>query len=248
MAKLVGLELLDCIAKAESQGKSLQEQCLEADYVTHVGTADTQAFNDAIDRAKRHVEIVRTGSLHPFLLHGYTKAPVARQNKRLNALIEEFSSIVSLSYIDELEEDFMDNFDETGDPDCGIYEYDFGVFDSARSAKEYILEELDAGWWISYFEREKEVVVVNSCFKNEVLSLMGRIEERGGSDLLNKLVAEAIAKRYEGILTGPGLAVSTNIALREWERGDLVEWLGEGGDWKSFCLSLRSICGSELTD
>ena len=247
MARLIGLELLDCIAKAESQGKSWQEQCLEADYVTHIGTPDGQSFGDAVEKAKRHVEITRTGSLHPFLLHGYTKTPVSRQNKRLNALIEEFSSLVSLSYIDELEESFMENFDEIGDPDGEIYEYDFGAFDSQASAKEYVLEELDAGWWISYFERKKEAVEINSRFKNEALSLMGRIEERGGRDLLDKLIPEAIAKRFEGIFTGPGLVVSTNIAMREWERGDLIKWLDAAG-WKHFCLSLRRVCDNELTD
>jgi hypothetical protein len=248
MAKLVGLELLDCIAKAESQGKSWEEQCLEADYVTHVGTPNTQAFSDAVDKAKRHLEIIRAGSLHPFLSHGYTKTPVSRQNKRLNQIIEEFSSLVSLSYIDRLEEDFMDNFDEIGNPDGEMYEYDFGVFDSQESAKQYVLGELDAGWWISYFEGEKNTVLKNSGFKNEALSLMSRIKERGGSDLLNALVTEAIEKQYEGILTGPGLVVTTNIAMREWERGDLVKWLGEGGNWKHFCLSLRRVCENELSD
>ena len=166
MARLIGLELLDCIAKAESQGKSWEEQCLEADYVTHVGTPNTQAFSDAVDKAKRHLEIIGAGSLHPFLSHGYTKTPVSRQNKRLNQNIEEFSSLVSLSYIDRLEEGFMDNFDEIGNPDGEMYEYDFGVFDSQESAKQYVLGELDAGWWISYFEGEKNTVLKNSGFKN----------------------------------------------------------------------------------
>lgn len=139
----------------------------------------------------------------------------------------------------------MDSFDETGNPDGDIYEYDFGTFDSQGPAKEYILEELDADWWINYFEREKEAVEINSRLKDEALSLMGRIEERGGSDLLNKLVTEAITKRHEGILTGSGLAASTNIAMREWERGDLVKWLREGGDWKHFGPSLKRVCESE---
>lgn len=247
MAKLVSLELLDYIEKAELQGKSREAQCLEADYVTPQQTPNMADFNNAIDQAKRHVEIIRTGTIHPFLMHAYAKTPVTQKNKRLNSLIEEFSSLVSLVYIDSLEENFMDNFEETGDLDGELYEYSFGTFDGPASAKEYILKELDTDWWLNYFENEKEQVISDIGFKKEALSLMSQIEKQGGSDLLDQMVREAIAKRYEGILGEAGIAVSTDITIREWERGDLVKWLENAG-WKHFCLSLRKVAKNKLSD
>jgi hypothetical protein len=248
MERLSGLELLDCIAKAKSQGKSWQKQCIEAGYVNYGGKPDPQDFGMAVDRAEMHVEIIQAGGLHPFLLHGYSKTPVARQSKRLNAIIEEFSKLVSLSYIDGMEEDFMDNFDETGDPDGCTYEYEFGTFDSQTSAREYIVHQLEAGWWISYFENEMECFLLHSGFRGEALSLMARIEEQGGSDLLHKLIPEAMSKRFEGVVKEKGIEVSTLIVMREWECEDLVKWLGEGGSWESLCLSLRNVCEVELPD
>jgi hypothetical protein len=242
MAKLKSLELLNYIEGAVLNGKTLQEQCLDTGYRYYNGNPDFDSFLAAVRQAERHVEILKSGLMHPFLLHAYTTIPVSMQSKKVNALIDELCTLVDLVFIDDLEDDFMDNFDEIGNPDGDLYEYEFGAFESKRGAMDFILDELDSAWWARYYTGVRDSLVEHRRIKGDALSLMSRIEKVGGNELLDEIVKEAIRNQFEGVLGEPGRTVSTNIYMREWEGGSLVAWMGDGSAWKNFYASLRRSC------